>query len=60
MGERRAEEISRRVRNSVRNAIGKITGNVGIRSEDVAAKSLGEEDTAGVTDQPNHVSERRR
>jgi hypothetical protein len=60
MGEGRAEEISRRVRNSVRNAIGKITGNVGIRSEDVAAKSLGEEDTAGVTDQPNHVPERRR
>jgi len=60
MGEGRAEEISRRVRNSVRNAIGKITGNVGIRSEDVAAKSLGEGDTAGVTNQPNHVSERRR
>jgi uncharacterized protein YjbJ (UPF0337 family) len=57
MGEDRAEETSRRVRNSVRDAIGKITGNAGIRSEDAAAKSLGEEDTAGVTDQPNHVSE---
>ena len=55
MGEDRAEETSRRVRNSVRDAIGKITGNAGIRSEDVAAKSLSEEDTAGVTDQPNHV-----
>jgi uncharacterized protein YjbJ (UPF0337 family) len=57
MGENRAEETSRRVRNSVRDAIGKITGNAGIRSEDVAAKPLSGEDTAGVTDQPNHLPE---
>jgi hypothetical protein len=57
MGEDRAEETSRRVRNTVRDAIGKITGNAGIRSEDVAAKSFNGEDAGGVTDQPNHVPE---
>jgi uncharacterized protein YjbJ (UPF0337 family) len=58
MGKDRTEETSKQVRDSVKDAIGKITGKPEIRNED-AAKSLGEEGTADVKDQPGQVSKPR-
>jgi uncharacterized protein YjbJ (UPF0337 family) len=59
MGEDRAEETSKQVRDSVKDAISKITGKPEIRNKGAAAKSLGEENTAGVKDQPGQASEPR-
>jgi uncharacterized protein YjbJ (UPF0337 family) len=59
MGEDRTEETSRQVRDSVKDAISKITGKPEIRTKGAAAKSLGEENTAGVKDQPGQVSKSR-
>jgi uncharacterized protein YjbJ (UPF0337 family) len=56
MGENRTEETSKRVRDSVKDAIGKITGNSEIRNEGAVEKPVGEQGTAGgVADQPGHV-----
>ena len=58
MGEDRADETSRRVRDSVKNAIDRITGTRRVTSNDAAPS--GRTDTTGnVTDQPNSVSEPR-
>lgn len=59
MGEDRAEETSKRVRDSVKNAIDKITGTRRIRSDDAAPPFGGVDTTGNVTDQPNPVSEPR-
>ena len=56
MGEDRAEETSKRVRDSVKNAIDKITGTRRITSDDAAPPS-GADTTGNVTDQPKPVSE---
>jgi hypothetical protein len=47
------------VRDSVKDAISKITGKPEIRNKGAAAKSLNEENTAGVKDQSGQVSKPR-
>jgi hypothetical protein len=59
MGEDRTEETPKQVRDSVKDAISKITGKPEIRNKDTVAKSLGEENTAGVKGQPGQASEPR-
>jgi uncharacterized protein YjbJ (UPF0337 family) len=59
MGEDRTEETPKQVRDSVKDAISKITGKPEIRNKGAAAKSLDEENTAGVKDQPRQVSRSR-
>jgi uncharacterized protein YjbJ (UPF0337 family) len=59
MSEDQTKETSKQVRDSVKDAIGKITGKPEIRNEGAAAKSLGEEGTADVKDQPGQVSKPR-
>ena len=59
MGEDRAEETSKQVRDSVKDAISKITGKPEIRNKGAAAKSLNEENTASAKDQSGQVSKPR-
>ena len=59
MGEDRTEETSKQVRDSVKDAISKITGKPEIRNKGAAAKSLNEENTAGAKDQSGQVSKPR-
>lgn len=59
MGEDRTEETSRQVRDSVKDAISKITGKPEVRNKGATARPLGEENTAGVKDQSGRVSKPR-
>ena len=60
MGENRTEETSKRVRDSVKDAIGKITGNAKLRSDGAVEKPVEKESTAGTgTDQTGQISLRR-
>lgn len=60
MGTGSTEETSKRERDSVKDAIGKITGNAEIRSDGAVEKPVGQESTAGTgTDQTGQISLRR-
>lgn len=59
MGEDRTEETPQQVRDSVKDAISKITGKPEMRNKDTVAKPLGEENPPGVKDQPGQASEPR-
>jgi uncharacterized protein YjbJ (UPF0337 family) len=59
MGEDRTEETPMQVRDSVKDAISKITGKPEIHTKGAATKSLNEENTAGVKDQSSQVSRSR-
>ena len=59
MGEDRTEETPKQARDSVKDAIGKITGKPEIRNKGTVAKSLGEENPLGVKDQPGQASKPR-
>jgi uncharacterized protein YjbJ (UPF0337 family) len=59
MSEDQTKEPSKQPRDSVKDAIGKFTGKPEIPNQGAAVKSLGEEGTADVKDQPGQVSKPR-